>query len=71
MSTPPAPTQELTQLQHHHQRPGRSRRSPASTAQTVPAGRLPLEALPVADLQRRYPTPTTGPAAHPTQQPAP
>ena len=64
MSTPPAPTQELTQLQHHHQRPGR-RCSSRTT------GRLPLEALAVADLQRRYPTPTTGPAAHPTQQPAP
>ena len=57
MSTPPAPTQELTQLQHHHQRPGR-RCSSRTT------GRLPLEALAVADLQRRYPTPVTTDTGH-------
>ena len=66
MSTPPAPAEKpLSRVSGRGQPPPR-RHPPAGAGD-----RLPLEARPVAELRRRYPTPTTGPAAHPTQQPAP
>ena len=74
-TTPPAPAQEPPhrrgQQPPPRRRAGEGQHPNRYRPPAAGGDRLPLEALPLAELRRRYPTPTNGPAASTPAQRAP